>query len=115
MSILLAFLIALFVSLMFSAPYQSKHTPMASLALFFFFLFPAGIADVSWIVPFGSITWGIAWWTLLFIIFVFAFPFSAPPPHHLIISPAIGKTERGALLSIGINKYYNRLQRFSNL
>ncbi|MDZ4667422.1 MAG: hypothetical protein SGJ00_06005 [bacterium] len=102
MSIFVAFLIALLVSGLFSSPYLSKGSSMAPLAIFFFFLFLAGIAGGYWIVPFGPVILGVAWLPLLFIIFVVAILFSAPPPHQRAIATSGEKTEMGALAAVSI-------------
>lgn len=102
MSILAAFLIALFFSVLFSSPYRSKGASMAPLALFFLVLFLAGIAGGYWIVPFGPVIWGVAWLPLLSIIFVVAILFSAPPPHQRTIASSGEKTEMGAFAAISI-------------
>jgi hypothetical protein len=99
MAILAAFLIALFVSVLFSSPYRSKGSSMAPLAIFFFVLFLAGIAGGYWIVPFGPVMWGIAWLPLLFIVFVVAILFSAPPLHQRTIATPGEETKMGGALA----------------
>jgi magnesium-transporting ATPase (P-type) len=102
MSILAAFLIAIFVSVLFSSPYRSKGSSMAPLAIFFFVLFLSGIAGGYWIVPFGPVMWGVAWLPLLSIIFVVAILFSAPPPHQRTITTPGEKAEMGAFAAVSI-------------
>jgi hypothetical protein len=75
---------------------------MAPLAIFFFVLFLAGIAGGYWIVPFDPVMWGVAWLPLLFIIFVVAILFSAPPLHQRTIATPGEKTEMGALAAVSI-------------
>jgi len=102
MSILAAFLIALFVVILFSSQYRSKGSSMAPLAIFFLILFLAGIAGGYWIVPFGPVMGGVAWLPLLFIIFVVAILFSASPPHQRTIATSGEKTKVGAFTAVGI-------------
>ncbi len=80
MGILGAFIIALFMAILFS-PYK-RNDSFVPLLILFLILFAAGIAAQFWIVPFGPVFWGVSWLRILFIIFIFALLFSAPAPHR---------------------------------
>ena len=101
MSILTVFIIALLVSALFSSPYRSNGS-WVQLVVFFFVLFLAGSAGSYWITPFGPMILGVAWLPLLFIIFVVAILFSAPPPHQRSIATSGEKTEMGAFAAVSI-------------
>src|SRR5947208_2012373 len=79
MTILLAFVIALIVSLLF-AP-REKGATVAPVIVFFLVLFFAALAGGYWIVPFGPLVWGVAWMPLVFIVLVVAALFAAPSPY----------------------------------
>lgn len=80
MGVLAAFVIALIVAVLFS-PYKRKDSVMP-LVILFLVLFAAGVAAQFWIVPFGPVILGVAWFRILFIILIFALLFSASPPHR---------------------------------
>jgi len=80
MGVLGAFIIALFVAILFS-PYKRSDSFMP-LFILFLVLFAAGIAAQFWIVPFGPVFWGVSWLRILFIVFIFALLFSTPAPHR---------------------------------
>src|SRR5436309_1100401 len=79
MTILIAFVIALIVSLLFSP--REKGATIAPLIVFFLVLFFAALAGGYWIVPFGPLIWGVAWMPLVFIVLVVAALFAAPSPY----------------------------------
>jgi len=78
MGILGAFILAILVALLFS-PNKSRDS-IAPLMVLFFILFFAGLSAQFWIVPFGPVLWGVAWFPVFFIILIFALLFSVPPP-----------------------------------
>jgi hypothetical protein len=84
MGILGAFIIALMVAILFS-PYKGQNSVMP-LVILFLVLFAAGIAAQFWVVPFGPVFLGVAWFRILFIVLIFALLFSSPPPHRRISS-----------------------------
>src|SRR5438045_665318 len=80
MTIFAAFIIALFIALLFAPGYRKgNYTP---LVIFFFVLFLAGVASQYWVTPFGPVWYGIAWMPTLFIILIFTLLFAAPSPYE---------------------------------
>src|SRR5438874_714050 len=79
MGILIAFLLALFITPIFL---PSGNRGIASFLVFFFLLVLAGIASTFWIVPVGPALWGVSWLPMLFFILIMAFLFSAPSPRQ---------------------------------
>jgi len=80
MGILGALIIALMVTLLFS-PYKNRNS-IIPFVILFLILFCAGFAAQFWIVPFGPILWGVSWFPVLFVVFIFALLFSSPPLHR---------------------------------
>jgi hypothetical protein len=93
MGIFGAFILAVMVSLLFS-PYKNRASIMPMLVLFFV-LFFTGLAAQFWIVPFGPTWGGVAWFPILFSMFIFALLFSAPP-HHRKVPVANASSEAAA-------------------
>lgn len=101
MGILAALIIALLVSLIFSAIY--RNGPLSSLLIFFLILFMGGMAAQFWIVPFGPVVWGVAWLPLLFIVLIFAFLFSTPVPFQRNATKADEKNTIAAPVVLALN------------
>jgi hypothetical protein len=100
MGILVSFVIALIVAVLFS-PYKRGHSQMP-LAIFFLVLFLSGLSAQFWVVPFGPVFYGVAWLRIFFIILVFALLFSSPPAHRKIpAANANQQTETPVLETIG--------------
>jgi hypothetical protein len=78
--VIAAFIFALVVAFIFSSG-KSYNRSFSTVLTFFLILFLAGIAGGVWIVPFGPVMLGVAWMPVLFIIVIFAFLFSIPPPY----------------------------------
>lgn len=95
--ILAAFVIALVVAILFS-PYRRNESLMP-LIILFFVLFLAGLSAQFWIVPFGPVFLGVNWLGILFVVFIFALLFSAPPLHRRTI-PANDTAEEPAVRAL---------------
>jgi len=80
MSIFGIFIIALIMSFAFS-PYK-KNNPVAPLIVLFFMLLLAGLAAQYWIIPFGPRGFGISWFPVIILMFVFGLLFSFSPGHR---------------------------------
>jgi Ca2+/Na+ antiporter len=98
MGVIVALILALFIAFIFSG---SRKRAIASLFLFFFVLFLAGIASMFWIVPFGPAVWGVSWLPMLFFILIVAFLFSAPSPHRRNVSIADKQAEQAEASAFG--------------
>jgi hypothetical protein len=81
MGVLLAFIIALLISILFLSGRREESS--IPLLIFFLVLFLAGIAGQFWLIPFGPLIWGVAWMPLLFFILIVALLFAAPFPQRI--------------------------------
>ena len=79
MGILVAFVIALLLSLLFSSGYR-KGDSLGSLGIFFMILFMVILAGQFWIGPYGPVLFGVAWLPLLSIGVICALLLATPPP-----------------------------------
>jgi hypothetical protein len=80
MNIIISFLMAFLISLLFFPVYR-KRGSVAPLIIFFVVLFLAGIAGQYWISPYGPSWRGISWMPVLFLILIFTFLFVTPSPY----------------------------------
>ena len=81
MILLIAFVLALVISLIFSPSLRDKDSSTAPVIVMFVILLLAGIAAPYWVVPFGPLVWGIAWMPLVITVLIFSFLLAAPSPY----------------------------------
>jgi hypothetical protein len=77
-----AFIIALFVTLLFIPGYRQNNVSMLPLLFLFFILLLGGIAAQFWIVPFGPVYYGVSWFPVLSVILFLTLLLSAPSPYE---------------------------------
>src|ERR1700752_3103338 len=78
MSILIAFILALLLVVLFAA--VSKDYAVTPLVIFFLILFLSGIAGNYWIVPFGPLVWGVSWMPVFFFVLIVALLLASTSP-----------------------------------
>ena len=79
LGVLLIVLIAIIVGSMFFYIFKSPG-PWGTYWSFLLILILAGLAGSFWINPAGPVFWGVAWMTVLFVVFVFALLLAAASP-----------------------------------
>jgi small-conductance mechanosensitive channel len=79
MEVVIAFVVALVISALFSSRYRSAGS-YVPLLVFFVILFMAILAGQFWLTPFGPVFWGISWIPLFFVGLIFAFVLVAAAP-----------------------------------
>jgi hypothetical protein len=100
MTYLAAFILALFVTLLFVPSYRRNNSSMIPLLILFFVLLMSGIASQLWITPSGPVYLGISWLPLLFIIILFTLLFAAPSPYERRQTRKYNKTEEALSVAV---------------
>jgi hypothetical protein len=81
MNFLVAFILALLISLGFSRSYRGESSGMPVIFMFILLVL-AGLAAQYWVMPFGPIVWGIAWMPLVATVLIFTVLLIMPSPYQ---------------------------------
>jgi hypothetical protein len=81
MNFLVAFMLALLISLGFSRSYRGESSGMPVIFMFVLLVL-AGLAAQYWVMPFGPVVWGISWMPLVATVLIFTMLLITPSPYQ---------------------------------
>jgi hypothetical protein len=81
MNFLVAFILALLISLGFSRSYRGESSGMPVIFMFVLLVL-AGLAAQYWVMPFGPVMWGISWMPLVATVLIFTVLLITPSPYQ---------------------------------
>jgi hypothetical protein len=81
MNFLVAFMLALLISLGFSRSYRGESSGMPVIFMFVLLVL-AGLAAQYWVTPFGPVVWGISWMPLVAAVLIFTMLLITPSPYQ---------------------------------